>query len=68
MEFNKKVILKDGRECTIRNGTEEDAQAVLSVFVGTHGETDYMTTYPDEMTLTLEQEKEYLKKKTEHPR
>ena len=65
MKYSKNVTLKDGRTCIIRNGTEEDAEGVLSNFVITHGQTDFLTTYPDEVTFTLEQEKDYLKKKME---
>ena len=65
MEYYRKILLRDGRECCLRNGTEEDAKAVLDTFRLTHSETDYLLTYPDEITYTEEQEREYLKKKTE---
>ena len=68
MEYRKTVILKDGRECVLRNGTEEDGQAALDVFVLTHGQTDYLLTYPDENGFTAEQEAAFLKEKTESPR
>ena len=48
-------MLKDGRECCLRNGTENDAQEVLDVFNLTHAETDYLLTYPDENSFTVEQ-------------
>ena len=63
MRYSKTVILKDGRTCTVRNGTEQDAQSVWDNFVLTHGETEFLTTYPEEVTFTLEQEKAYLKQK-----
>ena len=65
MEYHKTITLKDGRECTLRNGTPQDATGVLANFIRTHEETDFLLTYPDEITLTLEQEEEYLKKKME---
>ncbi len=68
MEYRKTVTLKDGRECLLRNGTPADAQAVLDVFVLTHGQTDYLTSYPDEIRFTLEKEAEFLAKKAEEPR
>lgn len=58
-------MLKDGRECCLRNGTENDAQEVLDVFNLTHAETDYLLTYPDENSFTVEQEVAFLKAKTE---
>lgn len=68
MEYSKTVVLKDGRTCIIRNGTERDAQGVWDNFVLTHGETEFLTTYPEEVTFTLEQEETYLKQKEESNR
>ena len=68
MIYSKTVTLRDGRTCVLRNGTEADAQGVLSNFILTHGQTDFLTTYPDETTLTVLQERDYLKRKTENPR
>ena len=65
MQYNKKITLKDGRECVLRNGTEQDGQAALDVFILTHTQTDYLLTYPDEITFTAEEEAEYLKAKAE---
>lgn len=65
LKYNKIILLKDGRECYLRNGTENDAQEVLDVFNLTHAETDYLLTYPDENSFTVEQEGEFLKAKTE---
>ena len=68
MKYSKSVVLKDGRTCIIRNGTEQDAQAVWDNFVLTHGETEFLTTYPEEVTFTLEQEEAFLKQKEESNR
>lgn len=65
MEYFKMIKLKDGRECCLRNGTEQDGQAVLDVFNATHAQTDYLLTYPDEGGMTAEGEAQYLKDKTE---
>ena len=65
MEYRKTVTLKDGRECVIRNGEPQDAEAVLENFILTHAQTDLLLTYPDEITFTVEQEAEYLKQRTE---
>ena len=67
MEYQKIICLKDGRSCVLRNGTQQDAQALLDVFLLTHAQTDYLLTYPDETNMTVGQEAEYLKKKTESP-
>ena len=65
MEYNQTVNLKDGRVCLLRNGAEEDGQAFLDLFLLTHGQTDYLLFYPDESSFTMQQEAEYLKKKTD---
>ncbi len=65
MEYRKTVVLKDGRECVLRNGTEQDGAALLDVFVKTHEQTDFLLTYPEESTHTVEQEAQYLREKAE---
>ncbi len=68
MRYSKTVVLKDGRTCIVRNGTVQDAQGVWDNFVLTHGETEFLTTYPEEVHFTLEQEEAYLKQKEESGR
>ena len=65
MQFHKNITLKDGRTCTLRNGTAEDGQALLDIFNLTHAQTDYLLTYPEESTHTAQQEADYLEQKTE---
>lgn len=60
MIYRKTVTLKDGRECLLRNGTGDDARAVLDIFTLTHGQTDFLASYPDEVSFTLEQEQDFL--------
>ncbi len=68
MEYSQKVLLKDGRSCVVRSGTEQDAEGVLTNFIATHAQTEFLTTYPDETHITIEQEKAYLKGKTDSKR
>ena len=65
MKYHKIIKLKDGRGCTLRNGEESDGQAVLINFILTHEQTDYLLTYPDENTMTAEQEGQFLQRKTD---
>lgn len=65
MRYEKTIKLKDGRSCVIRNGTEEDGQALLETFVLTHRQTDFLTTYPEELSFTPEQEAAFLKRKAD---
>ncbi len=48
MLFYRKIPLKNGVECILRNAERTDADAFLGYFMRCHGETDYLTTYPDE--------------------
>ena len=65
MEYFKKITLKDGRECVLRNGTEKDAVPALAVFKRTHEQTDWLLTYAEENSFTEESEAVFLKGKTE---
>jgi len=65
MQYHKIITLKDGRTCTLRNGTEQDGQALLDNFITTHAQTDFLVDYPDEITMTVEQEIQFIKEKTE---
>ena len=64
MKYSKKITLKDGRECLLRNGEEKDGEAALENFTRTHEQTDFMLGYPDEIKFTAEEEGKYLAKKT----
>ena len=65
MKYLKIIKLKDGRECILRNGEERDGQAVLANFILTHEQTDYLLSYPNENTMTAEQEGRFLQQKTD---
>ena len=65
MKYHKIVKMKDGRVCILRNGEERDGQAALANFLLTHEQTDYLLTYPDENTMTAEQESRFLQRKAD---
>ena len=65
MKYLKTITLKDGRVCTLRSGAETDGQALLELFILTHTQTDYLLSYSDEVTFTVEQEMQFLKEKAE---
>lgn len=60
MEFNHIARLKNGEKCVLRHAVGADAQAVLNHMKITFGETDFLLRYPDEMTMTAEQEAAFL--------
>ena len=67
MKYEQTILLKNGKEAVIRNGDEPDGAAVFDVFNRTHGETDYLLTYPDENSFDSEQEAQFLKEKAISP-
>ena len=68
MEYRKVIVLKDGRECILRSAAAADAKEVLDVFIRTHGQTEFLSSYPDEIHFTAESEAEFLAKKESAPR
>ena len=67
MKYQKSMYLKDGRPCVLRNATGADAQGVLDNFIRNHAQTDFLTTYPDEISFTVEGEAKYLQMKADSP-
>lgn len=65
MKYSKTILLKNGVEALLRNGTEADGEAVFENFNRTHGETDYLLSYPDENSFDAEQEGRFLAEKEE---
>lgn len=65
MRYNKTISLKNGKECCLRHGELSDAQAAVDNFNLTHGETDYLLSYPDENSLDAEKEGKFLEKKAD---
>ena len=64
MQYEKKVQLRNGEELLLKNATSEYQKEALENFIRTHEETDYLLSYPDETTMTEEQEGEFLDAKT----
>ena len=65
MKYHQVIRLKNGVECCLRNGTADDGQAVFDCFNLTHGETDYLLSYPEENSFDPVQEGQFLKRKSE---
>ena len=65
MKYHQQILLKNGKTAVIRNGVASDGGAVFENFNRTHGETDYLLSYPDENSFTAEQEGKFLKRKAE---
>lgn len=63
MKYYKEVLLKDGRPCILRNGSGPDGAEVYRNFNLTHGETEYLLSYPDENSFDIPQEEQFLTEK-----
>lgn len=68
MYYHKTIRLRDGRSCTLRSAAEGDAAAALELFLRTHAETDFLRSYPEENTATVEDEARYIRRQTDSPR
>ena len=69
MRFDEKEIqLRDGRVLTLRSPEEGDAEGMLAYLRQTAGETHFLLRTPEEVTMTLEEEKAFLKSCAEDSR
>ncbi len=64
---NKKIILKNGKECFLRSPNVVDAEKLLEYLKQTSSETDYMLRYPEEITMSIIDEENFLKTVSESP-
>lgn len=62
MKYYEKLTLRNGQECILRNATAKDAKVIKEHRIMVAGETDYMLRYPDELTMTEEEEAKKLEK------
>jgi len=65
MTYSQTVRIKNGKEIRIRNAEGSDGSAVLEIFNLTHGETDYLLSYPDENRFDAARESQFLARKSE---
>ena len=60
MIYSRTIILKNKKQCLIRNCEAADAKAVYDNFNLTHGQTEFLLSYPDENSFDVEQERQFL--------
>ena len=65
MVFNTKVTDKTGKEIELRNAELKDAEALLNYLKVTNTESKYLICEPDEITMSLDDEKALITRKTE---
>jgi len=61
----KTIILKNGQSAILRNPRVEDAKALIDFIKTTSGETEFLLRYPEEWSLTVEQEENWVKRSVE---
>ena len=62
MQYQKSITLRDGTVCLLRGADADDAEQVLNNFNLTHAQTEFLLTYPEESSMTVEDEREFLAK------
>ena len=67
MQYSRSITLRDGRNCTLRNGVAADGEAVLRSFIQLRTQTDFLLAYADEIRFTAEQEARFLQTTTDSP-
>lgn len=60
MLIKDEIVKVKGKELLLRNATEDDAQMLIDYLKITCGETRYLVKEPEEIKLTVEQEKEFI--------
>lgn len=65
---NQTITLKDGRPCILRNPHPEDAADLIEYMKVTAGETRFILRYPEEVTMTVQQEEAFLQNALEDSR
>ena len=68
MKYSRNIVLKNGKEACLRSAEASDAEAVMETFRSTHGETDYLLSYPDESRMDVEREQHFLEEKAQNDR
>lgn len=61
MIIDAEIMDIKGKELLLRPAVEEDAQTLLDFLQVTCGETRYLAKEPEEITMTLEEEKQFIK-------
>lgn len=56
----KRILLKDGRTATLRAPELRDAQTLIDLLKITNTETPFLSSYPEEITLSLEDEERWI--------
>ena len=61
MQIENMKLDLNGQELILRNATEEDAEMLMEYLKTTAGEIRFLIKEPEEVTMTLEQEKAFIR-------
>ena len=64
---NEKIILRNGSECILRSPMPEDAEPMLDYLRTASAETQFMLRYPEEIRISFEQERAFIKEMCASP-
>ncbi len=57
---DKEILLKNGQRCILRSPKLDDAEQLIEYLKISADETDFLLRYPEEVTITVEKEKDIL--------
>lgn len=60
MQYEKTILTKDGKCCLLRGANGDDAEEFYRFFQLTHGQTDYLLSYPEEKGFDVDAERKFL--------
>src|SRR5690554_5778063 len=64
----KSITLKNGKECILRSLDIEDAEQLLEYLKKVSKETDFLIRNPEEVTMTIEYERDFIKSIRDNPK
>lgn len=64
----KTIKLKNGETCVLRSPDASDAEEMLEYLKKTAVETNFLLRYPEEVIMTIEEERNFLNSMRENPR
>ena len=53
----KKITLKDGTKALLKTAEVDDAEKMIDFLKRVSGETEFLSHYPEEWTMSVEQER-----------
>jgi len=68
MKYEKTITAKDGKQYRLANPESRDAAELMRSFIAAHGESENLTSYPEECKFTVEQEAAFIERQNNSPK